>query len=729
MPPDDNVTRAATGHIGLSDEEKQHSALLALPVDVFSMVTDYLNRDAAWALKRVCRGLSRSQVVNKLLYRYPIKHHDVSQMRLSEWKYRSNGRERWINFQESINDDNRSFVHKLAVSHWASIDDFKWIEANLPSLESLDIASIKDIVFTPEETWSWKMLAEATPKLFERLEALEVANWSDYTAHARIEYIYAYNDYRFKQQFRISRRRDGGSVAKTIFPACKKLKSLAIREPYNGFHAWNEWEVHQRICCLIDGIVNNCPPTLTKLRVYDYAPYRSLFSTDVATWKNLTEIEIGLYSWMEERRDSDFIGPSPYRITAGNHRRDEEAMFDDKSFDTCERNHMELGQHVVQGVGASFEDLLYNLRTISNKYPNIKVKPIHNSLDDSVLQLFHLVNTNGRRYPQQQQITPPDSVSSQEIQEALRWLPEKCGWKPILAWGTMMCDVFPANLPRSQTLLPKEDLIRRIRTMVQTLRSLDIPIRICIGDRSNSCPSSGLDGSLYFGDYKCFEGEGEGKHEVLAPTQARFNLTCIAQLVDELTIQYPIDVPGVAGWGRSRKGPTEAEKELLHRECKGWARFWARYASQLKNLKKLTVTVPDYIYNAWGKSKLTELFEDERWDMLQVDEKVTSDLTFFGGYLPFSSIKYGLGKKKPRTKFVQRVFFRQDREVLNLATPALSEQELEEKEIPDSALAAHEKKLLHRFWPPKSPKPSTGEKRKPEDEGESTPIVKKVKAE
>ena len=142
---------------------------------------------------------------------------------------------RWLSFKESINDSNRKYVHKLAMSHWASIDDFRWIEDNLPSLAALDISAIKDFVWTPEETWTWKMLAEACPKLFARLDELEVANWADYTAHSRIEYSYSYNDYRFKQKFRISRRRDGGSIASVIFPICKKLKTLAIRERYSGF--------------------------------------------------------------------------------------------------------------------------------------------------------------------------------------------------------------------------------------------------------------------------------------------------------------------------------------------------------------------------------------------------------------------------------------------------------------------------------------------------------------
>jgi hypothetical protein len=206
--------------------KEQTSPFLQLPNDLFRCVMDYLDRESAWSLKRVCKGMSTSKAIDELLYRYPLQLNDVKEIRLGDWNYRPTGQSRWNGLKSSINDRNRHHVHKLALSHWCSIADFKWIDENLPSLTSLDLSAIKDFVWTPGETWTWKALTEACPKLFARLEELEVSNWADYTAHARIEYSYAYNDYRFKQQFRLSRRRDGGSVAKMVFPLCKKLKTL-----------------------------------------------------------------------------------------------------------------------------------------------------------------------------------------------------------------------------------------------------------------------------------------------------------------------------------------------------------------------------------------------------------------------------------------------------------------------------------------------------------------------
>jgi hypothetical protein len=211
------------------------SPLLKLPADIFKCILDYFDGTTAYALKRLCKGMVENTSVKQLLYKYPLTLNHVRDLSLHDWKYRSRGSLRWVNFQRSITDANRNYVQKLAMSHWASIEDFQWIEENLPSLIALDISAIKDFVWTPEETWSWKMLADACPKLFARLDELEVANWADYNTHSRIEYSYACSDYRFSEQFRISRRRDGGSVAKIIFPLCEKLRLLAIGERRSGY--------------------------------------------------------------------------------------------------------------------------------------------------------------------------------------------------------------------------------------------------------------------------------------------------------------------------------------------------------------------------------------------------------------------------------------------------------------------------------------------------------------
>jgi hypothetical protein len=380
----------------------------------------------------------------------------------------------------------------------------------------------------------------------------------------------------------------------------------------------------------------------------------------------------------------------------------------------------------------SFEDLLCSLQTVSKKFPTIKIKPMRN-LQNIVLHPFHLVNVMQRRHhfgPNAQQNNDQalsDPSSKPEVQEALKWLAQKCDWKPILAWDSMMCDVFPANLEPNRTFLPKADVLARIQTMVSTLRSLNIPIRISIGDRQNTCPSSGLDGSLYFGDYKTFRGEGENKHEVLLPTQAIFNLTPIASMIDELSITYPVDVPGVSGWMRPSKRPTPAENALMKREMVGWRRFWTRYASQFKNLKKLTANIPNDIYEDWGKGELPALLSDERWQMLEVEDKNPGDYGLLGSYFPFNTSSYRFAKRRSRTKFVQRVFFRLDDEPLDLEVrdPGLTEKEREEREISKDMIKDKEVIAEHRFWTKKEEdakedEKAAGEKRKRSEAGEGS---------
>lgn len=740
----------------VGEADAQNSQFLKLPVDIFKCVTDYLDRDAAWSLKRLCRGMAHSKLVDEILYRCPITARDVKDLRLSDWKYRSAGRRRWQAFQQCINDSNRHCVQQLALSHWCSIADFKWVEENLPSLTSLDLTSIKDFVWTGMdcEIWTWEALAETCPTLFSRITELEVANWADYAAHSRVEYSYSYNDYRFKPAFRLCRRRNGGSVAKTIFPLCGKLKTLGIRERSSAYSSWNEYECHQNVCVLIDGIQKNCPPTLKKLRIHDFAPWRALFMTDASKWENLEVVEIGLYSWMQDRRERDtFLSHThPPRILAGHTHRAEEESFNDKTSETCERNHMDLGKHISRGDRANFEDILQNICTFTTKYPNIRIQPMCKG-KDVVLFPLHLLDVHQPRRPwpappalaalanqaltqgvhlpflqpqqqQQQQDTEtpqPDPMATQEVHDVIQWLVKKCKWKPILVWDPMMCDVFPQNLDPIRPFLPKPDVISKIQGMIQTLRSLDVPIRLSFGDRTHTCSNPGIDGSLFMGDYKCLLGEGDEKHELLAPTQARFNLAGIAPLVDELSIVYQLDMPGVAGWAGLNKPPTEAEKELMRKEMRGWRRFWRRYALLFKNLKKLTVLVPTDIYNDWGRLPyLPELLADERWDVLETDGKLPLALHHWSHFMTLSHIQYAIAKKKPRMRFVQKVFFRRDNAELSLGPQGMPEKMREEYTITDSQIATPPADSKpHRFWRAKTPtKASNSEKRKvDEDQG------------
>ena len=707
---------------GFQKGNNDQSRLLKLPVDIFKCVADYLDRDSGYALKRVCKGLSESKVVEGLIYKEPFRADDVGDIRrvdvsrrryvypytdneyMYQWNYRQDGQERWNAFQESVTHLNRDFVQRLAMSHWASLDDFSWIEKNLLNLKCLDISAIKDFVWTPDETWTWKELIKACPNLFSRIEELEVANWADYNTHSRVEFNYAYHDYRFKTEFRMSRRRDLGSVPNTILPACTKLKTLGI-SGCSDYSPWNEWQVHRRVCSLVDGIVDNCPPSLKCLKIYSISAFLFLFLIEPTLFARMTQIELGLFTWIEDNRERDLWRNFPIRMIAGTHHRPEEASLHNcYAYENCTRNHMSLGQKAVQGGNASIECLLTALNTLVLDYPHLKVKPIGMGRD-VMLHPLHLIAPHVPRphptlppnpaWP----VEPPNFIAKPEVASAMRWLAREWNWKPSISWDTLMCDVFPKNIEGpSLRPLPKPELMSRLKDMFVGLKELNVPIRLSIGERRLGVGYSGAgwEKSVFFPDYKCFVGEGEDRTQAMFPSQARFNLTIIAHLVDELTVHYTTDTPGAATWRGSRNSSTRVQ-QLMEREQKGWTKFWARYALRFVNLKKLTVVIPNKIFEHWGESEhLTKLLEDPSWQMLEIKSgHVVNDNhpCFLDGMYMRASYR-----KRSRPRFVQRVFFREAGQQLDLPDPGWDVTELaDQTTIPDPpypSLGARP----HRFW-------------------------------
>ena len=253
--------------------------------------------------------------------------------------------------------------------------------------------------------------------------------------------------------------------------------------------------------------------------------------------------------------------------------------------------------------------------------------------------------------------------------------------------------------------------------MVINLHSLSIPIHISIGDRKSTCHTASPDGSLYFGDFKDLIGDADPKQEILRPTRASFNLMHIAAMIDELTIQYPMCVPGISGIQLAAKRPTPAEIALMRREMIGWRRFWTRYASHLKNLKKVTVKVPSSIYADWAQSDFASLLSNPSWDVLDVDDHYP-DTSFFGTSYP---VRY----RRSRKRWVRKVFFRLNDDALPLLPrhPELSDAQRDVVEIPDHMIQDRTVSE-HRFWPKKQVK-----RKSVEDEKDASVKRRKVDAE
>jgi hypothetical protein len=611
---------------------------------------------------------------------------------MNDWLYRKIGRERWEAFCASVNDDSRGFVQKIAMSHFSSVEDFKWLEKNLPNLTSLDISNIKDFVWTPAETWTWNELVEACPKLFQNLQQLEVCNWADYSSHSRVEHCYSWDDYRYKTEFRLSRRRPNGSSVCSVIKVCTNLKTIGIRG-CSRYMAWNEWEVHQRVCGLVDGLSNNAPPTLTTLRLHSMSPFLTLLISENAKIKRISSIELRLDSWLHENRDSFRSYPwLTHRMIPGTQHRGEEADFDTGSYETCDRDHMQVGQNIIQwDMGHS--NMFKRISTAGAQQTQIKLQHLY---DVTLQPLLHLTNIHQPR-PNRPHVAEADlSMDDSTFQ----WMGTVCA--PVFEWNALMSDVFPKNLDHSShvhtNLKPKSEILGNIVQSFEAL-SAHMPVRIKICDRVTNygLPSQ----SFMFEDYKHFVGEGTDRVACLEASQARFNLTRIAPLINELTIQYSLDMPGVVGVGSPNRPLTKGEIGIMDCEKKGWRKFWARYALRLVKLKKLTVLVPRDIFEDWGRSKqLAQLLQDEEWQVLRLEvtsRRLLTGPTFADAWHTARTIR-----RKSRVKFVKCIFFRQGDKTLQLGAEEMSEEDMlgENKIFAEDSeeLADLPKGEVNRFW-------------------------------
>lgn len=732
-------TAPSTASLGQSHEQEQ-SPIGNLPQDVFQCVADFLTRKEAWALKRTCRGMSNSAIVNRILFDSPIEYEEIVDMRRGEWAYKRRGRARWMQFQHAIeaHPENAQYVHKLAFSHFSTIDDFKWAEKYLPSLTKLDLSDIKDYVWTPEATWTWKELAEACPALFSRLEELAVINWADYSTHMRAQYCYAYSDYRYTTEFRLSRRRDGGSIEKIIFPLCTKLKTLEIRPREPSYHDWSEYEVHQRVCVMVDGVEKYLPSTLTRIKINDQETLEQMFLMGASKWKNLERVDTDFWNWLPGFCPADFPHHSnrPMRVIQGGGPRPDEVNFVDGTYESCTRPHAQLAtsttsNQIARKFGGSLVGSLFRLQEFRDKFPHIKINPggVGRLSKISALQVSDIptVDRSARLHglglfaqpfaagipipalfggaanpPQQaqnQDNADQGPVIPTEVQATIRWLVEKWDWKPALKWDNMLCDVFPKNLAPGRATLPKHEILSKVLEIFTTFKELGVPIRVYLRDRTRNSDLTSPDGAFIFNDFKCFVGEGENQREVMAPSQARFGLAAIAPLINELTVTYAHAVPGVSSYGRGRSTVTEAEKDLLRKEMKGWRRFWARYGLLFKNLKKLGISLPLPLYYDWSKApNVRTLLSDPSWDYVDVAPK-----SHFGhsDLMLFSELDVPMSRHL-RNKTVSRVFFRVGEGELDLeAREDVTPEELEAWEIDEEQLVVKPEGgfPLHRFWP------------------------------
>lgn len=623
------------------------ASLLDLSVELLQCIVDYLDRDGVCALKQTCKGLSRSQVIEEAMYRRPIRYHDLNDQRISDWGYGPDGRLRWENFKKSIHDGNRNYVKRMAMSHFSTLDDFRWVEANLPRLIGLDLSDVRDFLWSVETTivsypalWTWSDLAEACPKLFARLRYLMLFNWADYRSHMRVQYRYPIHEHAYTSLFRKCRRRgQNGNAANTILKACTGLETLAIRGTLHSCRYWSPWDVHQQVCLLTSGISNNISKDLKLLKIHQTTPYLTVLFDQLSKAlpaERTLNISVGFEKWVKEDRREG--GTYQTRLMTPNFR-DENNSFDPASFDTCECNHLDTAQQLVNESCDTLGQILSHMAQVFKHKDRFNLKS-YDHLRHTVINPFQFINpfAQSRTRPEN-----PNVLYGDTCVEVLKWMRDSLAWLPTFTWDPLMFDTFPANITSDLRIShPKNNIIEQVTEMLRGFKSLDLPIRLVMGDRTDYyIHAFGQQRHLFFGPTKTLEGEGLEKREVIKECNSRFNISYIVDIVDELVIEYSCDTPGIFDRRYERNRVlTEHEWQLMCREMAGWRKFWARYAPYLQNLKKLVVMAPKILFDDWAKSKqFQRLVNDESWNIVS-DESVYT---------------------KPRwvpCEFVKRTFFR-----------------------------------------------------------------------
>ncbi|KAF2015484.1 hypothetical protein BU24DRAFT_491724 [Aaosphaeria arxii CBS 175.79] len=110
--------------------------------------------------------------------------------RRGEWSSYHNGSTRWKNFKTKINDTNRQYVRRIAVSHWMALEDLEWISTQLPALEALDLSDIDDslpsFMAAPREgdrsadqAPDWRLISKALQSTLEGIKWLGIRQNED----------------------------------------------------------------------------------------------------------------------------------------------------------------------------------------------------------------------------------------------------------------------------------------------------------------------------------------------------------------------------------------------------------------------------------------------------------------------------------------------------------------------------------------------------------------------
>ncbi|KAF2092897.1 hypothetical protein NA57DRAFT_81828 [Rhizodiscina lignyota] len=300
-------------------------------------ISSYLTKHEIFQLQKTAQGFANAQVLQVYQFLEPFSYEGIHGLSYGA-----------------------VYVRKLAMSHWNSLEDFIWIQDNLPFLEDLDLSDILDYV-TPEaeNTYTWCELAPSCPSLWPRLKRLTVLNWAEARLHClrardadclRQPRYSALSDAEWKQrndltadgnaisrrhtnwdgQFAILRKNPDflrehhdplameDLVTDSILAACTNVKALAIRGEYRLHMDINDrlsrrvrsdiadgdvqtplMRLHRSCCHIADAIARHAPKSLQILEMHQSHPsLPSLVSMLEREGVHLAELKVGLQSWL-----------------------------------------------------------------------------------------------------------------------------------------------------------------------------------------------------------------------------------------------------------------------------------------------------------------------------------------------------------------------------------------------------------------------------------------------
>ncbi|KAF2735944.1 hypothetical protein EJ04DRAFT_178378 [Polyplosphaeria fusca] len=459
------------------------------------------------------------------------------------WHVYTPGRLRWEAFKASLGDNslNRKYVRRIAISHWMSLDDLRWVAKELPSLEALDLGNIRDT----EESWmneegetgrlgafpDWALIKSALGStLLDRLTWLGV------------------------------RDSDGpqstSNALSMIAKGCTGLSKLSLRGQYAPDPAAaGEYDHHA--CRFITGIIDNLPDTVKEVELRLSIPFLKLFLWHLGQKTNVQRIGIDLGAWVQvyplrsipvdESADRERFQSTFYRDRGGSNL----ALYPPESppkhttHPDCPlfpvRPEDELPAD-IQGQNRSdiLGQMLANVYEAGTAMWNpVKIASIpaeQQARSGGLVHPLALIQSAEEVARNVREMRPYIATTTiQKVSTVYTWFRHTFSWEPVFDWDWFMR---PEKMGHTldnayaKRILSDGRCLQRIEAEFHSLRDAKIPVHIFIGRRDVR------GSSLYWG----WPHDREEWDQWL---DRRFDacLTNIAGLVDRLSIFYDLRNP------------------------------------------------------------------------------------------------------------------------------------------------------------------------------------------